>query len=91
MAINSNKSENWWKPALDLFAKISGWIVIPILIGLYLGKWLDNKYDKSPTFLLICVGVAFIITNVGLVLNVLQAARQMEKEANKKKEEKIKI
>ena len=72
---------------MEFFAQISGWIVFPIIMALFLGRWLDDKYDRSPMFLLICVGVAFVITNVGLLLMTLKAAKRIEKEAKESKKQ----
>jgi uncharacterized membrane protein YcjF (UPF0283 family) len=70
----------WWESGVQLFAQISGWIVFPIIGAIYLGRWLDNKYDKEPWFFLLCVGLAFIITNVGVVKVGLEAMRKVTKE-----------
>ena len=36
-------SKEWLKPALVLFSVLTGWIVVPVIIALFLGKYLDNK------------------------------------------------
>ncbi|NQT49293.1 AtpZ/AtpI family protein [Candidatus Kuenenbacteria bacterium] len=69
----------WWKPAIELFAQVSCWIVFPIIIGLYLGRWLDEKYSSEPLYLIVCLGVAFLITNVGLIVQTLKTAKKMDK------------
>jgi hypothetical protein len=83
MKLDEKKKELWYKPALEMFARVIGWIAVPIISALFLGNWLDERYDSEPKYLLICVGVAFILTNVGLVLNVVKTSRKMESEINK--------
>lgn len=78
----------WWRPAMHLFAQISAWIVGPIVVALFLGAWLDDKYNDGQSFYFyICIAVAFLITNIGLVINVIKAAKTMEKEDKKNQEQ----
>ena len=85
----NNKIQPWWQPAIQLFAQISAWIVFPILVALFLGRWLDDRFGKEPMFLLVCVGAAFLITNVGLISQTIKAARKMEAEVQEKNKSKI--
>ena len=62
-----------------VFAKISAWIGAPIIIALYLGKWLDSKYRSEPKFLLITVGAAFIISMIGLTKEAVAEYRKIDK------------
>lgn len=87
MKLDGNKKELWWKPAMEMFARVIGWIAVPIISALYLGRWLDDKYQSEPKYLLICVGVAFLLTNIGLIKNVIKTSRKIDKEVNKQKEE----
>lgn len=81
----NSASKTWWQPALVMFAKFSGWIFIPLLFGLYLGKWLDKKYGTEPWLFLTSVGMAFAISIVGLIISVLKDFKRIEKEAQQKK------
>ena len=80
MKLDQNKKELWWRPAMEMFARVIGWIAIPIVFSLYLGRWLDTRYDSEPKYLLICVGVAFVLTNIGLVKNVIKTSKSIEKD-----------
>jgi F0F1-type ATP synthase assembly protein I len=77
----------WWETSLRLFVGISGWIVFPILGGVYLGHWLDWKFNSEPWLYIITVGVAFIITNVGIIRKSLSAMNEIAAEAKKEREE----
>ncbi len=84
MADNPEKKETaargqaaWWQPAIMMSAKLSAWVAGPIIIALYLGKWLDKKYDSAPKLLLLCVGLAFITSMVGLIKNTITEAKKI--------------
>lgn len=69
---------NWWKPAVEIFTQISGWIIGPIVVALILGKMLDNHYDTKPVILLVSVGVSFLITCVGMVRVIKNYTRKLK-------------
>ena len=89
--MESKNQKAWWESPLELFAQLSGWVVFPIIIAVYLGRWLDDKYNKEPWLFLLCVGIAFIITNVGVVLLGIKAMKQITKEDKEKKDKSDKI
>lgn len=70
----------WWQPSLVIFARFSSWIFGPVIIALFIGKWLDKKYGTDPVLLLITVGLAFIVSIVGL----LKTAREEYKKVGEK-------
>jgi ATP synthase protein I len=78
----------WWQPGLILFSRLSSWIVAPILIGIFIGKWLDRKYNTEPWLFLISVGIAFFISMFGVVKDALREMKRIDKEAEEKKEKK---
>jgi len=80
----------WWQPAVTLFAEVTGWIVAPIVAALYLGRYLDDKYDSYPWFFLGLTAIAFIITLVGIVRVAHRYIKQIEQEAENKTTQKDK-
>jgi len=74
-----NKDKNWWREPLLFSGKISGWIVAPIIGALFLGKYLDKKYDSDPIFFLGLTILAFIISCAGLVRITLKYIKDLEK------------
>ncbi|MFH1583038.1 MAG: AtpZ/AtpI family protein [Candidatus Falkowbacteria bacterium] len=68
----------WWHPAVMMFAKLSGWIAAPVIIALYLGKWLDKRYDSAPWLLLGCIGVAFFVSMIGLVKETVREYKKID-------------
>lgn len=80
------KKPAFWQPALILFAKFSGWIAVPVLLGAFFGKWLDEKYNSEPWFFLGLVGLAFFISMIGLARNAMEEYRKIEKASKQEKE-----
>lgn len=77
----------WWQPAITTFLKLSVWIAAPIIIALYLGKWLDSKYRSEPWLFLICIAAAFVVSLFGLIKSTVREYKKFEKES--KHEDKI--
>ena len=76
----------WWQPALIIFARLSAWIVAPVLFALWAGKKLDDRYDTAPWFFLLTLGAAFFISMAGITVNALKEISRIEDEAKKRKE-----
>ena len=76
---NKSNGPAWWQPAVIMFTKLSAWIAAPVVIALFLGKWLDKKYNSEPWLLLICVGAAFVISVIGLVKESVAEYRKIGK------------
>ncbi|MCF7834404.1 MAG: AtpZ/AtpI family protein [Candidatus Pacebacteria bacterium] len=75
----NNTKNGWWQPAVKIFTEISSWIVTPLIVGLFLGKYLDTKYDTKPWFFLGMVGLSFAISCFGIVKATLKHIKKMEK------------
>ena len=75
----------WWQPSLVLFGRLSGWIAGPVILALFVGKWLDKKYSTEPKLFLLCVGVAFFVSTYGIVRDSLDAMKKIDKEADEEK------
>ena len=81
---NNSGDKSWWQPGLVLFSRLAGWITGPIIIGVFLGKWLDARYHTKPWLSLLCVGIAFIISSVGIVKEANQAMKKIVQETKYK-------
>ena len=79
---NNEKTSKLNYDALALFFELSGWIAIPIILALFIGRWLDGKWNSEPTFILISIGSAFIITVAGII----RKGKKLMKEINKDKD-----
>jgi len=74
-----------WGLALRVMANISGWIAFPVIIGLYLGKWLDWKLGTAPWLFFITIGLSFLISIYGLTISALKEFKRIDKEYQDKK------
>ncbi|MBU0637021.1 MAG: AtpZ/AtpI family protein [Patescibacteria group bacterium] len=79
----------WWQPAILMFARLSAWIVGPVIVGLFIGKWLDKRYQSEPWLFLLSIGIVFIFSIFGLVKSTINEYKKIEtknEEALKEKE-----
>lgn len=84
--MKKDKQENpWWQPGMLLFGRLSGWIAGPIVAALFIGKWLDKRYDSEPWIFLASVAIAFIISSVGIVRESKIVMNKIIEDEKKKK------
>ena len=82
----AGKNNNyWWQLGLKMFAESAGWIAIPVVGALFLGRWLDNKYDTAPLYFLGITMFAFIISSIGIGMLGVRYMKIIEKEEEDKK------
>ena len=74
----------WWKPGMELFLKLSGWIGGPVIIAVFVGKFLDRKYNTEPWLFLLSVGIAFAVSMIALVKIGFKEFKKIEEENRKK-------
>ena len=74
---------NYSGSIIRLLSNITAWIVGPVIIGVFLGKWLDQKFNTEPWLFLTSVGVCFLVSMFGLVQNALTEFKKIEEEYKK--------
>jgi uncharacterized membrane protein YfcA len=52
----------WWRDGLIIFAKVSAYIAIPVIIASYIGKYLDQRYNTGNLLFLFLILIAFLTT-----------------------------
>ncbi len=82
------KDKSTWSIGLYLFSQLTAWIAGPIILAVIVGKWLDNKYNTGPWLFLICIFIAFILSNIGIVKQSLKSMKKIENIAKKSKDSK---
>ncbi len=85
-----NKEAPWWQEGVITFAKVSASIAVPIVIALYLGKYLDNKYNTEPWIFLSLTFIAFIISLVSIWINMMKYIKDLESKEKSSKDKIIK-
>ncbi len=65
--MNEDKKKLDWKPAFEIFGRVSTWVVAPVILALVIGKALDKHYGTDPWIFLGLTGIAFIFSILGIV------------------------
>ena len=86
--LENKNLQPFWRPALFLASQVTGWIVVPIIASLYIGKWLDQKYGTEPWLFLSLTALAFIITAIGIVRLATKFIKEAEEQVRQEKEKK---
>ena len=73
-----------YEDALAIFVKLSVWIGAPIIPAVFLGSWLDNKFNSKPWLFLATVITAFLISMFGLIKETTIFLAKISQESNKK-------
>lgn len=82
---NGDQEVSWWQPSVVLFGRLSGWIAFPVIIALFVGKWLDQRYQTDPWLFLLSVGVAFVASSIGIVKEASNAMKNISGADKRKK------
>ena len=77
--------DNYLAISLRVLANLTAWIAGPVIIGVFLGKWLDNYYHTEPWLFLVSIGFCFLISMYGLVINALKEFKKIEIAAEREK------
>ena len=64
--------------AFKTFGDFGVTIAVPAVIAAILGKWLDNRWQTAPKFLIILLILAFVLTAVVLVKKVKAYGRDYQ-------------
>lgn len=81
---NNDVKDTWWQPSLIIFARMSVWIVAPVITAIFLGRWLDNKYHTEPWLLTGTVIFAFFISMFGLIKESFQEFKKISGKEDKR-------
>jgi F0F1-type ATP synthase assembly protein I len=67
-----------------MFAESSAWIAGPVIIALFLGRWLDEKQHSAPLFFLSLTALAFLVSSVGIGLAGVKYIKLIERDEKEK-------
>ncbi|MCB9802432.1 AtpZ/AtpI family protein [Candidatus Nomurabacteria bacterium] len=85
---NKQEDKELMRLGLTAFAEMSGWIAFPIIGALFLGRFLDQKYETGYLYFLSLTALAFIISMIGIGLVGMKYLKQINKEDKLQKESK---
>jgi ATP synthase protein I len=60
-----------------VLSAIPGFLVVPPVVGVLVGRWLDGRFQTAPWLLLVCLLLGFA-TGVRLTMRTLQLVREMQ-------------
>jgi F0F1-type ATP synthase assembly protein I len=83
---NNPNKDSWWKPGVEIFSQVSGWIAGPIILALVIGKSLDSHFGTKPWIFIGLTGFAFIISSFGIVKVVSRYMKKIQEEEKNKKD-----
>lgn len=65
--------------ACDLGLRLVIWVAGPVLLACFAGKFMDNYFNMSgPVFFTSFIGLAFLVSCVGMVKESLRAMQQID-------------
>ncbi len=67
----------WWRDSLLSFMKVSALFAIPIIIALYLGKYLDDKFHTTPWLFLGLTGLSFMISLSYIYISMIKYLKSL--------------
>lgn len=66
----------WWQKGLQLFLRLSAWIVFPIIAAIFVGKFLDRIFETTPWLFLLSVIASFTLS-ITMIIRI--GIKEMEK------------
>jgi len=80
-----NKEKVWWVLPVILFFRLSCWIGFPIVLAIFLGKYLDKKYNIEPWIFLAIIIISFFVSTFFLIFLAFKEFQSIEKDFSEKK------
>ena len=77
-----------WRQALLVFGRMSGWVATPILLAVFLGRWMDTKKGTENFWFFIFIGLGFFISVYGIFKEAKKYQQSMDAEDQLKKQKK---
>ncbi|MEI6580581.1 MAG: hypothetical protein WCO07_00195 [bacterium] len=80
---NSNKNWALWKPVVVFYVKTTSWIIIPLILAVFLGKYVSESIGSQFIFF-ICLMIGFGITCFGIYREINQYKKDLKIKKNDK-------
>ncbi len=80
-----NKNNSIWQPVLTFYAKVTSWVILPLIFALIFEKYL-NKEANSQILFFIVLTSAFLVTCFGIYKEIKKYKLDIEREENYKKD-----
>ena len=80
---NNDKKESKLRiEYIRIFTRISAWIIGPVLVSAFVGKYLDKKFGTAPWILGVGLALSFTVSMIAIV----KIAKKYDTEVLKEKE-----
>lgn len=79
---NKNESINW----LGLTLELGYMVAIPAVVGAIGGRYLDQKFDSTPIFLLFGIFFSITVSTIAVMRKVMQLTAIMDDKTKKEQE-----
>ncbi|HNW71839.1 MAG TPA: hypothetical protein PKZ36_01900 [Candidatus Paceibacterota bacterium] len=76
----------FWKPMIVFYAKTTSWIVLPLILAVFGGKFVTKTFQSQSIFFLFII-VGFLITCFGIYREIKKYKKGLE--VSEKKEQDI--
>lgn len=78
MVNTEKKDHSLWGVGIYLCTRLTMWLVLPVIGSFFLGKFLDNYFDTKPIFFFIALGIAFIVSQIGIIKEASRCMRDLD-------------
>jgi len=68
---------------LQVFAKVSVWIITPVIFSLIIGKFLDNKFHTAPWILVVTLALSFTVSMIVIIKIAKENMNRIDKDIKK--------
>jgi len=75
-----NNDKKWQAIAWQIGGTATAWVVVPALVAVFGGQWLDTKFQTEPLLFIISMTLAFIVTLIGILRLAQDYLKQQEQE-----------
>ena len=77
------EAKPYFRDALIAFGRMSGWVAGPVVLSLFLGKWLDRVYGTEPYLFIALIGLGFFLSVFGILKETKRYIRTVEEKDKK--------
>ena len=76
---NSKKREDaWWRPIMFFYVKTTSWIIFPLILAIFAGKYVSQSIGSQTVFFLFIM-LGFVITCWGIYREIKQYKKDLDK------------
>jgi hypothetical protein len=78
---DSNKNGAWWRPIMFFYVKTTSWIVFPLVLAVFSGKYVGESFGSQSLFFLFVI-LGFLITCLGIYREIKKYKKSLDLNKN---------